>query len=99
MNWISIRFLLIVAQILDLDTQAIDFVLAFPRADLDVPVYMELPAGMDLEEQGENSSRYMLRLSKSLYGLKQGSFNSYHPKRSVGQNPKKNKIKKTRRFN
>ena len=32
----------------ELDTKAIDFVLAFPQADLDVPVYMELPAGMDL---------------------------------------------------
>ena len=82
-NWISIRFLLIIAQILDLDTQAIDFVLAFPQADLDVPVYMELPAGMDLEGQGENSSHYILRLSKSLYGLKQGSFN-WHNKLKKG---------------
>ena len=28
-NWISIRFLLVIAQILELDTKAIDFVLAF----------------------------------------------------------------------
>ena len=74
-NWISIRFLLIVAQLLDLDTQAIDFVLAFPQADLEVPVYMELPAGMDLEGKGDESSRYLLKLKKSLYGLKQGSLN------------------------
>jgi len=74
-NWISIRFLLIIAQILDLNTEVIDFVLAFPQADLGVPVYMELPAGMDLEGRGENSSYYVLRLSKSLYGLKQGSHN------------------------
>ena len=83
MNWISIRFLLIIAQLLDLDTQAIDFVLDFPRADLDVPVYMELPAGMDLEGQGEHSSHYILRLSKSLYGLKQGSLN-WHNKLKKG---------------
>ena len=78
-NWISIRFLLIVAQLLDLNTQAIDFVLAFPQADLEVPVYMELPAGMDLEGKGEESSRYLLKLKKSLYGLKQGSL-SWHNK-------------------
>ena len=29
-NWISVRFLLVVAEILNLDTKAIDFVLAFP---------------------------------------------------------------------
>ena len=69
-KWISIRFLLIVAQLLDLNTQAIDFVLAFPQADLEVPVYMELPAGMDLEGKGNSSSRYLLKLKKSLYGLK-----------------------------
>ena len=48
-NWISIKLLLVVAEILKLNTQEIDFVLAFPQADLDVPVYMELPAGMVLE--------------------------------------------------
>merc|ERR1711966_113489 len=41
-NWISIRFLLVLGEIVGLESQAIDFVLAFPQADLDVPVYMEL---------------------------------------------------------
>ena len=77
-NWISIRFLLIVAQILKLNTQAIDIVMAFPQADLEVPVYMELPAGMDIEGQGRDSSGYLLKLNKSLYGLKQGSLNWHH---------------------
>ena len=48
-NWISVRFLLIVAEILKLDTRAIDCVLIFFQAELDGPVYMELPAGMELE--------------------------------------------------
>jgi hypothetical protein len=72
-NWISVRFLLIVAEILKLDTRAIDFVLAFPQAELDVPVYMELPAGMELE--GCRNSDYVLSLKVSLYGLKQASAN------------------------
>ena len=46
---------MIVAQVLELDTQAIDFVLAFPQAKLEVPVYMELPAGMDLADHGKDS--------------------------------------------
>jgi hypothetical protein len=78
-NWISVRFLLIIAEILEIDTKAIDFVLAFPQADLDVPVYMELPAGMEISAYGNYSSRYILRLRKSLYGLKQASFN-WHQK-------------------
>ena len=64
-NWISVRFLLIVAEILNLNTRAIDFVLAFPQADLDVPVYMELPAGMEINGQ---RSAYVLSLNVSLYG-------------------------------
>ena len=69
-NWISVRFLMIVAQVLELDTQAIDFVLEFPQAELEVPVYMELPAGMDLAAYGKDSSKYLLKLKRSLYGLK-----------------------------
>ena len=73
MNWIKNRSLLIVAQILDLDTQTINLVLAFLQAGLDMSVYMDFPAGIDLEEKGENSLHYVLWLSKSLYCLKQGS--------------------------
>ena len=37
-NWISVRFLMIVAQVLKLDTQAIDLVSAFPQDELQVPI-------------------------------------------------------------
>ena len=74
-NWISVRFLMIVAQVLELDTKAIAFILAFPQAELEVPIHMELPAGMDLEGHGKDSSKYLLKLKRSLYGLKQASMN------------------------
>ena len=61
-NWISVCFLMIVAQVLELDTRAIDFVLAFPQAELEVPVYMELPAGTDLAGNGKYFSKYLLKL-------------------------------------
>ena len=75
MNWISVSFLMIVAQVLELDTQAIDFVLTFPQAELEVPVYMELPAGTELAGHGKYSSKYLLKLKRYLYGLKQASMN------------------------
>ena len=77
-NCISVLFLMIVAQVLELDTKAIDFVLAFPQAELEVPVYMELPAGMDLAGHGKDSSKYLLKLKQSLYGLKQASMNCHY---------------------
>ena len=47
-NWMSVRFILTVAKICNLDTKQINFVLAFPQAKLDAPVFMEIPAGMSL---------------------------------------------------
>ena len=46
-TWASVCLLLIVAKIHGLQSKSIDFVLAFPQADLDVPVYMELPADVN----------------------------------------------------
>ena len=48
--------------------------LAFPQADLEIPVYMELPIGFEAPE-GEHRKSYVLRLNKSLYGLKQAGYN------------------------
>ena len=47
-NWVSVRFLLIIYQLAGLETQALDFVLEFPQAKLDVPVYMKIPPGIDI---------------------------------------------------
>ena len=69
--WASVRLILIIAMINKLPTRSVDFVLAFPRADVDVPIYMELPVGMDLDEG--NKRDYVLKLNKNLYGLKQAS--------------------------
>ena len=40
-TWASVSLLLIVAKIHSLSSKSINFVLAFPQADLDVPAYME----------------------------------------------------------
>ena len=61
-NWTSVRFLLTIAQLSGLHSQAIDFVLVFPQSDLDVPIYMEVPAGMTIEGV-ENKRMYVLKLN------------------------------------
>ena len=61
-NWISVRFLLILSELAGLESRTIDFVLAFLQAELDVPVYMELPAGMEIPGHSEDRRTYLLCL-------------------------------------
>ena len=66
------RTILAFAKIHGLSSQSINFVLSFPEANLNgVKVFMQLPMGMEVE--GEY--RYVLKLNKSLYVLKQASLN------------------------
>ena len=58
-----------------METQALDFVLAFPQAKLDVPVYMKIPPGVDIANGSKDE--YLISLKSSLYGLKQSSANWY----------------------
>ena len=48
-SWAVVRLLLLIASLKKKPTRSIDFVLAFPQAELEVPVYMELPAGFNPE--------------------------------------------------
>ena len=63
--------MLIVALIHDLLARSIDFVLAFPQADLDVPIFMELPPG--IEPKDRDCGEYVFKLKKFLYRLRQES--------------------------
>ena len=68
----SVRTMLTLEAIENLHTKSIDFVLAYPQANLDVDIYMELPQGFNV---GPESGRYVLKLQKNLYGLKQAGHN------------------------
>ena len=57
----------------ELETRSIDFVLAFPQAEVNVPIYMEFSMGFSCD----NRSNYVLRLNKNLYGLKDASLNFF----------------------
>ena len=55
-------------------TRQLDFVLAFPQADIERELYMKLPAGFSIEGLNlteEEKKEHVLRLDKNLYGQKQ----------------------------
>ena len=60
-SWINIRYLLVLSEIVGLESQAIDFVVVFPQEELNVPLYMELP--IRLKVSGTSGERKMYILS------------------------------------
>jgi hypothetical protein len=71
---VTVHLVLLLARIYRLDLKAIDLVLAFPQAELDVDIWIYLPIGFQVDTENE-SKRYILKLNKSLYGLKQACLN------------------------
>ena len=68
-NWMSVRIMLTLSVLQSLHTRSIDFTLAFPQAECETEIFMELPVGVNVPEGGD----YVLLLLRNLYGLKQGS--------------------------
>lgn len=56
----------------DLETRSIVLTLAFPLADLDVHILMELSVGLDL---CPDSRKHVIKLNKSLHSLQQTAHN------------------------
>ena len=54
-QWMNVRIMLTLAAMENLYTKSIDFVLAYPQANIDVDIYMELPQGFNV---GTESRRY-----------------------------------------
>ena len=77
LNMMSVSLLLAIAHIHGLNSKSIDFVLPFPQADIDIDILMELPEGMIPVGDESNHRLYILKLNKSLCGLKQVSHNWY----------------------
>ena len=53
-NMTTVRLILLIYRIYNLDSKAIDFVLAFPQADLDVDMWMYLPSGFQMAQLTKN---------------------------------------------
>jgi hypothetical protein len=68
-NWFSIRLTLVPSLIYQWKRRQIDFVLAFPQADVECELYMELP--IELIFDGCHRDTHYLKLLKNLYGQKQ----------------------------
>jgi hypothetical protein len=68
-TWFSIRLLLVLSVINKWHTRQVDFVLAYPQADIEFDMYMELPKG--IETKYGNGKTHVLKLLKNLYGQKQ----------------------------
>jgi hypothetical protein len=69
-NWTTVRLMLILSAILGLSTHQVDYTAAFAHAPMDEDVYVDMPRGFS--EQGK-----ILKLKKSLYGLKQSPRNFF----------------------
>jgi hypothetical protein len=68
-TWFSIRLLLVLSIINRWHTRQVDFILAYPQADIEFDMYMELPQG--IETKHGNGKTHVLKLLKNLYGQKQ----------------------------
>ena len=74
-SWTTVRFLLMVSILLNLETRQVDYLTAFTQSPIDTEVYIEMPRGFGTPGK-------VLRLKKSLYGLKQSPRNYYQHLRS-----------------
>ena len=67
-GWTTIRLYLVLALLNKRVTRQIDFVLAYPQADIECDLYMEIPRGFSFK--GTRKTHCLL-LKKNLYGQKQ----------------------------
>jgi hypothetical protein len=68
MRQATVQVVLALAAIEDMELRSVDISYAFTNSDIDVEIYMQQPEGF---KQG--GKKYVCRLNKSLYGLKQSS--------------------------
>jgi hypothetical protein len=67
-GWTTIRTFLILMVTNAWVSRQVDFVLAFPQADIECVMYMEVPKGVHVDGSRKD---HALRLDKNLYGQKQ----------------------------
>ena len=68
--WLTVRLLLIMSILMNLETKQIDYTAAFVHAPIDCTVYVDMPLGFAIEG-------HVWRLKKSLYGLAQSPRNFF----------------------
>jgi hypothetical protein len=68
-TWAVIRILLVLVLMYDWYTTQIEFVLAYPQADVECDIYMKIPKDFTID--GHTRKTRILQLLKNLYGHKQ----------------------------
>ena len=63
-SWVTVRLMMIFGLLLSLQSKSIDFSNAFVQAELESPVFLEIPQGYESKETGD----MVLELHRSLYG-------------------------------
>ena len=67
-GWEAIRTFLTIAIQQNWQTRQLDFVLAFPQAEVECDMFMEVPRGCSIKGSRKN---HVLKIKKNLYGSKQ----------------------------
>jgi histone deacetylase 1/2 len=90
-KWSSIRLFLTIALVRGWHTRQVDFVLAYPQADIETELFMEIPRGFEFQHSRKT---HCLRLLKNLYGQKQAGrvWNKHLHKGLIGMNFTQSKI-------
>ena len=69
--WPVIQFFFILSIIQGWKTRQLDFIMAFPQAPIQMPLYMNIPKGYKTLKD-DNNRPMVLKLIRNIYGQKQG---------------------------
>ena len=72
-KWLSVRIMLTLTIIHNLHSRSLDFVLAYPQAEVDVDMYMDLPPCVSVP--GYDRSVLIMKIERNWYGLCQAGYN------------------------
>jgi len=86
-SWSTIRLMLILSSILGLHSRQVDYMQAFPQAELQDPVFLCIPQGWHADSSGKltpqpdprhKDTSHYLKLKRNLYGIKQAAHNWFN---------------------
>ena len=90
-TWQTVRFFFILSLLLGWQSRQLDFVMAYPQAPAEMPLYLRLPQGY--KREGMSRKTHVLKLKRNVYGQKQAGrvWNQYMDQgmRSIGFTPSK----------
>ena len=68
-TWQTVRLFLVLSLLLGWQSRQLDFVMAYPQAPAEIPLYMRLPKGY--QRRGMTRKTHALKLIRNVYGQKQ----------------------------